>query len=86
MTETSPLGTVSRLQPQHFDLPQEEQLTIRAKQGIAFPGVEIRIMTDEGTLLHLTVKPWANCKLEVLGSSIRISKPIIKKIYHRWLV
>jgi fatty-acyl-CoA synthase len=37
MTETSPLGTVSRLQPQHFDLPQEEQLTIRAKQGIAFP-------------------------------------------------
>jgi fatty-acyl-CoA synthase len=49
MTETSPLGTVSRLQPQHFDLPQEE-LTIRAKQGIAFPGVEIRIMTDEGTL------------------------------------
>jgi fatty-acyl-CoA synthase len=26
-------------------------------------------MTDEGTL-HLTVKPWANCKLEVLGSSI----------------
>ena len=50
MTETSPLGTVSRLQPQHFDLSQEEQLTIRAKQGIAFPGVEIRIMTDEGTL------------------------------------
>jgi fatty-acyl-CoA synthase len=37
MTETSPLGTVSRLQPQHYDLPQEEeQLTIRAKQGIAF--------------------------------------------------
>jgi len=50
MTETSPLGTVSRLQPQHFDLSQEEQLTIRAKQGIAFPGVEIRIMTDEGKL------------------------------------
>lgn len=50
MTETSPLGTVSRLQPQHYDLPQEDQLNIRAKQGFAFPGVEIRIMTDEGTL------------------------------------
>jgi fatty-acyl-CoA synthase len=23
MTETSPLGTVSRLQPQHFDLPKK---------------------------------------------------------------
>ena len=50
MTETSPLGTVSRLQPQHYDLPKSEQLNIRAKQGIAFPGVEIRIMTDEGIL------------------------------------
>jgi fatty-acyl-CoA synthase len=50
MTETSPLGTVSRLQAQHSNLSEQEQLTIRAKQGIAFPGVEIRIMTDDGTL------------------------------------
>jgi fatty-acyl-CoA synthase len=50
MTETSPLGTVSRLQPLHADLSDNEKLTIRAKQGTAFPGVEIRIMTDEGTL------------------------------------
>lgn len=50
MTETSPLGTVSRLQPQHNHLSNNEKLDIRAKQGFAFPGVEIRIMTDEGTL------------------------------------
>ncbi|NRS89117.1 fatty-acyl-CoA synthase [Flavobacterium sp. 7E] len=50
MTETSPLGTVSRLQPQHNNLSTTEKLDIRAKQGFAFPGVEIRIMTDEGTL------------------------------------
>lgn len=50
MTETSPLGTVSRLQPMHADLSENEKLNIRAKQGTAFPGVEIRIMTDEGTL------------------------------------
>lgn len=50
MTETSPLGTVSRLQPQHSLLSDHEKLDIRAKQGFAFPGVEIRIMTDEGTL------------------------------------
>ncbi|WP_339919914.1 long-chain fatty acid--CoA ligase [uncultured Flavobacterium sp.] len=50
MTETSPLGTVSRLQPVHANLSENEKLNIRAKQGTAFPGVEIRIMTDEGTL------------------------------------
>jgi fatty-acyl-CoA synthase len=50
MTETSPLGTVSRLQPMHANLSENEKLNIRAKQGTAFPGVEIRIMTDEGTL------------------------------------
>jgi fatty-acyl-CoA synthase len=50
MTETSPLGTVSRLQPLHATLSDNEKLTIRAKQGTAFPGVEIRIMTDEEIL------------------------------------
>ncbi|REG79579.1 long-chain fatty acid--CoA ligase [Algoriphagus antarcticus] len=50
MTETSPLGTVCRLQPKHAHLSDNEKLNIRAKQGIAFPGVELRIMTDEGTL------------------------------------
>jgi fatty-acyl-CoA synthase len=50
MTETSPLGTVSRLQPKHDHLSDNEKMNIRAKQGTAFPGVEIRIMTDEGTL------------------------------------
>jgi fatty-acyl-CoA synthase len=51
MTETSPLGTASRLQSKHAHLAENEKLDIRAKQGIAFPGVQIRIMTDEGTLV-----------------------------------
>jgi fatty-acyl-CoA synthase len=50
MTETSPLGTVSRLQPQHDHLSENEKMNIRAKQGTAFPGVELRIVTDDGTL------------------------------------
>jgi len=50
MTETSPLGTVSRLQTKHEHLSDNEKLNIRAKQGIAFPGVELRIMADDGTL------------------------------------
>ncbi|SDW56585.1 long-chain fatty acid--CoA ligase [Flavobacterium degerlachei] len=48
MTETSPLGTVSRLQPLHDSLSEDEKITIRAKQGTAFPGVELRIVTDDG--------------------------------------
>jgi fatty-acyl-CoA synthase len=36
MTETSPLGTVSRLQPMHANLSENEKLNIRAKQGTAF--------------------------------------------------
>ena len=50
MTETSPLGTCSRLQAEHENLSDAEKLNLRAKQGIAFPGVEIRIMTDEGSI------------------------------------
>ena len=49
MTETSPLGTTSRLQSKHQQLPHEERLRIRAKQGIAFPGVEIRIVKEDNT-------------------------------------
>jgi fatty-acyl-CoA synthase len=48
LTETSPLGTVSRLQPLHDSLSEDEKITIRAKQGTAFPGVELRIVTDDG--------------------------------------
>ena len=50
MTETSPLGTVSRLQPKHEHLSENEKMDIRAKQGIAFPGVELRIVTDDGAI------------------------------------
>lgn len=50
MTETSPLGTVSRLQPKHEQLSYDEKINIRATQGVAFPGVELRIVTDNGNL------------------------------------
>ncbi|TFG76130.1 MAG: fatty-acid--CoA ligase [Flavobacteriales bacterium] len=50
MTETSPLGTVSRLQAKHHRLSKAEQLKIRAKQGIEFPGIEMRVVKDDGTV------------------------------------
>lgn len=50
MTETSPLGTCSRLQLEHEHLNDDEKYNLQAKQGIAFPGVELRIMTDDGNI------------------------------------
>jgi len=48
MTEMSPLGTVSHLKSYQFDLPEAERFTIRAKQGIPVPGVDIRAMDEDG--------------------------------------
>jgi fatty-acyl-CoA synthase len=50
MTETSPLGTVAKLQTFHYNLPREEQLKIRGTQGIEIPGVEIRSVKEDGSL------------------------------------
>ncbi|HZG29415.1 MAG TPA: long-chain-fatty-acid--CoA ligase [Ensifer sp.] len=48
MSETSPLGTIGNLLPKHRDLPVEDQITIRAKQGRAIYGVELRIVNENG--------------------------------------
>lgn len=48
MTETSPVVTVSRLQNVHHDLSYGQQIKLRAKQGIEVPGVEIRVVTEDG--------------------------------------
>jgi fatty-acyl-CoA synthase len=46
MTETSPLGLVSRVPPGITD--PDEQLKLRAKQGVPPPFVEIRVRNDAG--------------------------------------
>jgi fatty-acyl-CoA synthase len=46
MTETSPVGTVSRLQPEHDALSEDEKIKRRAMQGQQLPFTEIRIMTE----------------------------------------
>jgi fatty-acyl-CoA synthase len=48
MTETSPLGTVSRLKSTQLGLPEVERFHIRAKQGMAVPGVDIRAVDEQG--------------------------------------
>ncbi len=46
MTETSPLGTVSRLKGEMLAWPEERQLEYRLKQGMPMAGVEIRILGE----------------------------------------
>ena len=50
MTETSPVVTASRLQAHHEKLSIEEKIKIKSKQGIELPGVEIRVVKDDGTI------------------------------------
>jgi 3-(methylthio)propionyl---CoA ligase len=46
MTETSPIGTISKLRSRHLGLPKEEQRDRKLKQGRAVFGVEIGIRDD----------------------------------------
>lgn len=48
MTETSPVAIVAQLKSYQRDLPYEEQLEIRSKQGILVPGLDARIVNEAG--------------------------------------
>ena len=48
MTETSPLGTVSRLKSYMEGQPDAERYAIRAKQGYAVAGVDLRAVDEAG--------------------------------------
>jgi fatty-acyl-CoA synthase len=47
MTETSPIGTVSRLKSTMRDWTDEQKMAVRLKQGIPVVGVEVRILGAE---------------------------------------
>ena len=51
MTEMSPIGTVSRIRPKDAGLPLDQQLRIKAKQGRAVFGVEMKIVNEDGDAL-----------------------------------
>ena len=48
MTETTPLGTVSRLKSYQTELPEATKFAIRAKQGLPSVCVEIRAVDEDG--------------------------------------
>ncbi|MEL6978360.1 MAG: long-chain fatty acid--CoA ligase [Pseudomonadota bacterium] len=51
MTELSPIGTVCKLDPAGDALPAPEKLAMRAKQGRAIYGIELRTVDDAGAPL-----------------------------------
>jgi acyl-CoA synthetase (AMP-forming)/AMP-acid ligase II len=53
MTEMSPLGTLCTLKNKHLQLPEEQQMKIRLKQGRAIYGVDMKIVGEDGREL-----PW----------------------------
>jgi fatty-acyl-CoA synthase len=48
MTELSPLGTLSRLQNKHLDLPEADRQRVLEKQGHVIYGVDMKIVGDSG--------------------------------------
>ncbi|MFB5663352.1 long-chain fatty acid--CoA ligase [Alteribacillus sp. HJP-4] len=48
MTETSPLVSVSTLKSYHNEYNEEKKLSLRATQGLAVPGTEIKIIGPNG--------------------------------------
>ena len=67
MTETSPIGAINRPLPEHEELPFDEIVQLRMKNGRGVWGVQLKITDDEGRPLpwdgessgHLMVRgPW----------------------------
>ena len=48
MTETTPLGTLSTLRKELTERPPDEQYAFRAKAGMPVPGIDVRVLGDDG--------------------------------------
>ena len=51
MTETSPIGTIANLPPEIVDLPYDEQMKYRLKQGVPPLGIELKLKDEAGVEL-----------------------------------
>src|SRR5699024_6103711 len=48
MTETTPLVTLARLKSYQTELAEDERLEIRSKEGLVWPGLQIKAIDEEG--------------------------------------
>jgi fatty-acyl-CoA synthase len=74
MTETSPLGSVSRPPAELDDASEQERLRYRARQGTASPFVEIRARNDDGELVA-----WDDAEM----GELEVRGPWVARAYHR---
>jgi fatty-acyl-CoA synthase len=80
MTEMSPLGTFSSFKPGMSDLPTDEQISLRCKQGRVPFMVEMKVLDDDGkeiprdgkTFGHLVVRGAAIAKAYFKGEGGQI--------------
>ena len=71
MTEMSPLGTLCTLKEKHKDLPADEQMKLRLKQGRAIFGVDMKIVGADETELPWDGKTYGDLYVKgpwILGS------------------
>jgi fatty-acyl-CoA synthase len=73
MTETSPLGTVSRLKSYMEGQPDAERYAIRAKQGYAVAGVDLRAVDEAGREV-----PWDGRT----AGELQVRGPWVVRAYH----
>ncbi|MBP1949817.1 long-chain fatty acid--CoA ligase [Virgibacillus litoralis] len=50
MTETTPLVTLARLKSYQTELPEEDRLEIRSKQGMVVPGLDVKAINENGEI------------------------------------
>lgn len=74
MTETTPLGTVSKIKPEHLNLPEERKYQLRSTQGLPVPFVEARVVDSDGKIVSDDGKTFG--ELQVRG-------PWIAKSYYK---
>jgi fatty-acyl-CoA synthase len=73
MTEMSPIGTLARLKSYMRDWAEDDQYAVRAKQGYAVAGVDLRIVNDEGV-----EQPWDGKSM----GEIQVRGPWVLKSYY----
>jgi fatty-acyl-CoA synthase len=74
MTETSPVASLSVLRTELSDADEEARADIRAKAGIAIPGLEMRITDETGAPL-----PWD----DVATGQVEVRGPWVAAAYYR---
>ena len=74
LSETSPVATLSTLRPEVLAADEDTQADMRARAGMALPGVEMRITDEDGAEL-----PWD----DAAAGQVEVRGPWIASAYYR---